>query len=540
MGAPKRGRSDDDGQRGATVTTTAGWAAPTPVQWAMPSDTRGSASTHGTGLLAGIAGDGDRFAVVDLETTGLYNSDRVIEVAVVTLNLDGMVVDEWSTLVDPGRDVGPTSIHGISARDVVGAPRFEDIADELGSRMHGACLVGHNLRGFDARMLRNEFGRLGRLAVDLGEGVDTLRLTGSKLPIACAEFGIHLAGWHSALEDARAAGHLLALAGSRHEGASRAVRSLGLMTRPCEPRSRVAPAVIAHVPWLLFALSTIDLDRIAPDDRPYIDLLERVVADRRITSEERVELGDLARTLGLSPGRQQEAHRQFVHALVDRATDDGVVTDDEMVEVLAIAALLEVDERGVLSRTSLARRTRGSVQLLPGMRVCFTGEPVLDGAAVPRSVLQAHAHAIGLETVGSVTKTTELLVAADTASQSGKATKAQELAIPIVDALDFLSAVPADVLAAEVTRTRSRSVQMCAACGAAIVLEPGQARRAGRRCEACSGGELLKPERPRSSRTASGPTAVEAEEELVCGSCGRAWTRPRQRGRKPQRCSDCT
>lgn len=526
------------GNGDGSATILAGWAAPTPVQWAMPSAEQRLASNHGAGLLAGIAGDGDRFAVVDLETTGLYNSDRVIEVAVVTLNLDGIVVDEWSTLVDPGRDVGPTSIHGISARDVVGAPRFEDIADELGSRMHGACLVGHNLRGFDARMLRNEFGRVGRLTVDLGEGVDTLRLTGSKLPIACAEFGIHLAGWHSALEDARAAGHLLALAGARHEETSRAVRSQGLVERQCEPRPRTAPAVTADVPWLLFALSTIDLDQIAPDDRPYIDLLERVVADRRITQEERGELSELAGTLGLSPGRQQEAHRQFVHALVGRAMDDGVVTDAEMVEVLAIAALLEVDERSVLSRTSSARRTLGSVQLASGMRVCFTGEPVVDGAPVPRSVLQAHASAIGLEPVGSVTKTTELLVAADTASQSGKATKAQELGVPIVDVFDFLAAALDDRVPAEVTRTRARAVQMCATCGAAIVLEPGQARRAGRSCETCGRAAIHERVQPAPNRLSAVPAVV--EEQLVCSTCNFVWTRPRQRGRKPHRCPDCS
>lgn len=80
------------GNGGATATTTAGWAAPTPVQWAMPSAPRGSTSTHGAGLLAGIAGDGDRLAVVDLETTGLYNSDRVIEVVNPTGSDGGSVV----------------------------------------------------------------------------------------------------------------------------------------------------------------------------------------------------------------------------------------------------------------------------------------------------------------------------------------------------------------------------------------------------------------------------------------------------------------
>jgi DNA polymerase III subunit epsilon len=53
------------------------------------------------------------FAVVDLETTGLYPStDRVVEVAVVHVGCDGQVTAEFSTLINPGRNVGPTRITG--------------------------------------------------------------------------------------------------------------------------------------------------------------------------------------------------------------------------------------------------------------------------------------------------------------------------------------------------------------------------------------------------------------------------------------------
>ena len=65
------------------------------------------------------------FAVVDLETTGVYPSkDRIIEVAVVHLDVSGQLIGEFSTLIDPHRDVGPTHIHGITAADVMGAPGF--------------------------------------------------------------------------------------------------------------------------------------------------------------------------------------------------------------------------------------------------------------------------------------------------------------------------------------------------------------------------------------------------------------------------------
>jgi DNA polymerase III epsilon subunit-like protein len=81
---------------------------------------------------------GGRFAVVDVETTGLYNSDRVVEVAVVTITADGRVVDEWDTLINPQRDVGPTHIHRITPSMVSAAPTFEEIAVALARRLDGA------------------------------------------------------------------------------------------------------------------------------------------------------------------------------------------------------------------------------------------------------------------------------------------------------------------------------------------------------------------------------------------------------------------
>ena len=55
----------------------------------------------------------DGYAVVDVETTGLRPSwsDRVVEIGVVHLDSAGAVTGEWSTLVNPGRDLGPQQLH---------------------------------------------------------------------------------------------------------------------------------------------------------------------------------------------------------------------------------------------------------------------------------------------------------------------------------------------------------------------------------------------------------------------------------------------
>jgi len=163
----------------------------------------------GPSPFAPLLGIADRVVVVDTETTGFTASDRVVEIACVTVDLHGRVIGEWQTLLDPGRDVGPTEVHGITAAMVAGAPTFADVVDDLARQLHGAVLAAHNLP-FDARMLAREIERLAddRVA-DFGVGLDTLRATRAKLGVSCAEYGISLDGAHRALDDARATAELL-------------------------------------------------------------------------------------------------------------------------------------------------------------------------------------------------------------------------------------------------------------------------------------------------------------------------------------------
>ena len=89
-----------------------------------------------------------QFAVIDVETTGLFprTHDRIIEIAVVTITGCGEIVEEYASLLNPGRDLGPVDIHGIRGSDVVSAPRFEDVAGDLADRLSGSVVAGHNLR----------------------------------------------------------------------------------------------------------------------------------------------------------------------------------------------------------------------------------------------------------------------------------------------------------------------------------------------------------------------------------------------------------
>jgi len=101
------------------------------------------------------------YAVIDFETTGLFpqKHDRVVEIAVVLLNVQGELEREWSSLVNPERDVGPTHIHGIHARDVLGAPTFRVVGHVLDS-VRERTIVAHNAV-FDSRFLDYELTRAG-------------------------------------------------------------------------------------------------------------------------------------------------------------------------------------------------------------------------------------------------------------------------------------------------------------------------------------------------------------------------------------------
>jgi len=101
-------------------------------------------------------------ACVDLETTGgMAVHHRIIEVGIVLLE-NGTVVEQWSSLVNPGVRIPPSieDFTGISNHMVADAPSFEDLRAEIRRRLDGRLFIAHNAR-FDYGFVRNEFRRLG-------------------------------------------------------------------------------------------------------------------------------------------------------------------------------------------------------------------------------------------------------------------------------------------------------------------------------------------------------------------------------------------
>ena len=377
--------------------------------------------------------------VIDCETTGLGKQDRIVEIAALTLDPQTWeVVDEYDTLINPERDVGPTGLHGITASMVEAAPTFSEIAPALARRLHGSVLIAHNLV-FDTRMLGYEFDRLAA-ALNVGSGMCTYMATGEKLITACDRYGIKLAHQHRALADARATAALAreVLADNRAGSCAVTVGNLPQSPHPRTLRREAADTGISEM------TRTVSLAHYPHSDEAvlsYLDALDWVLDDHYIDDEERVAIREFATSLGISDARREEAHRSYLTSIIAAAKRDGIVTEAEQRLIGQVMAALEIPDIVLPEVTALPPAS----SLRYGMHVCFTGEAVVQGRAVPRQFLEERAAQAGMQPVALVTKKgCDLLVASDPSSQSGKSRTARSYGIPVMSVADFLDTLRPD------------------------------------------------------------------------------------------------
>lgn len=103
------------------------------------------------------------FAIIDVETTGGgIAGNRITEICIALLR-DGEVVDKYTSLVNPERDIPYhiTALTGIDNEMVADAPLFEEIADKIEEFTKDAIFVAHNV-SFDYNVIRGEFRNLGQ------------------------------------------------------------------------------------------------------------------------------------------------------------------------------------------------------------------------------------------------------------------------------------------------------------------------------------------------------------------------------------------
>lgn len=403
------------------------------------------------------------YAVVDLETTGLFpgGHDRIVEAAVLRYAPDGALKQRWVTLVNPGRDMGATHVHGIAAADVADAPRFSDIVGDVCALLCDAVVIAHNAR-FDVSFLASEFARAGHYLPSL-PAVCTMTLPtrlglgtpGRSLKSACLQWGVPYDDIraHGALHDAEAAaavfGRLLEAA---WRNGARTIDQLGCHCAVPTPADWPASSAVARIHnrqtahvrrqqqfgYLAeVAQSVADTAPPGPPElAPYLDVLDRVLEDHVVTAEEANGLVAVARGWGLNTEQVSHAHDVYLHDLIDAAWADGVVTDTERRELETVGFWLGIDADDVVAVTERRRnRTAGPTSSgtgapghpLVGQTVCFTGTLTCSpgGRPLTRADAQQLAANAGLTVVNGVSKNLDILVVADPDTQSGKAVKAR-------------------------------------------------------------------------------------------------------------------
>ena len=310
---------------------------------------------------------------------------------------------------------------------------FAEVAAALRRQLHGSILVAHNLP-FDARMLQQEFDRLG-VAFSAGAGLCTFRATGEKLIAACQRFGIRLNNQHRALADARATASLAREVLDVDTDYRSAV--LGFVSQPPGVRTLRRETMDTETSELARVVS---LSRYPSSDEEmlqYLDALDWVLDDNHIDDQERAAVAELASTLGISSEQRHQAHRAYLQSIIAAAERDGIITENEQKLITMISDTLGIADVAIPQVTELPPVS----SLRIGMRVCFTGSAIVEGKPIARDFLEKTAAQAGMQPVGSVTrKNCDLLVAADSSSRSGKTRKARDYGIPVMTVEEFLTA----------------------------------------------------------------------------------------------------
>lgn len=392
------------------------------------------------------------FAVIDLETTGLNPTthDRVVELAIVHVDEYGRVTDRWETLLNPGRDLGPQSIHGVRGADVLDAPAFPDVLADVIELLTGRVLVAHNA-SFDSRFIAAEFERAGLPLWQQPHWLCTMQLArecipgaGRSLADCCAAYDIELVNAHRAAVDAFATAELLgAYMGSIEKEFWYSHLDAGIdYAWPTPPGSAEFRRWKPRPEYPADTSAASFLERISiklpehagpPEFTDYLALLDRALLDRHLSVHETNALVALAEQLSISRESVVRLHHEYFDALTTTAWADGELTDAELADLVAVADLLDISTDRIAEAAeprALAAPTPPSAEgftLHPGDLIVLTGE-----MSRPRELIEADIAARGFVPWSGVTKKVKLVVAADPDSLSGKARKARDYGIPVV------------------------------------------------------------------------------------------------------------
>lgn len=182
------------------------------------------------------------YAVADVEGNGQQPPD-LVELAILPIT-NGAIGEPVTWLVRPPRPIRcfATSIHGISAKDVAGAPPFAEVGHEVRRALTGRPLIAHNAH-VDVGVLQWELA-----GWDFPEVFDTLKLARALLPgrpsyslgalVEALSLGDGMPPGlapHRAAYDVLVTARLFARLATRHDGSPLSLRELRSHSGQQEP-----------------------------------------------------------------------------------------------------------------------------------------------------------------------------------------------------------------------------------------------------------------------------------------------------------------
>lgn len=248
------------------------------------------------------------FVAIDVETANAdYGS--ICQIGLARFE-DGKITEEWCTLVDPEDyfDDVNIAIHGIEARMVKGKPKLPQIATRLRSTLQDTVSVCHT--HFDRVALSRAYDKyeLSPISTSWLDSARVVRRTwkdlarkGYGLANVCGRIGYEFKH-HDALEDAKAAGHILLAA--FHESQQGLEHWQRRVNQPIDPEAALA------------------YRKLSRDGNPEGDLYGEVLVFTGALNLTRVEAANLAASIGCQ-----------VAPIVNKKTTILVVGDQDVIKL---------------------------------------------------------------------------------------------------------------------------------------------------------------------------------------------------------------
>lgn len=399
------------------------------------------------------------FAVIDVETTGFsaQKYDRIVEIGIVLLDSQGELESTYCTLVNPNRDVGPTHVHGITAKEVFDAPQFDEIAEDLISMLSGRVLVFHNAQ-FDTSFLFTEFEKAGLwvngtqvpVLCTMQLASDFLPGNGRSLEACCGAYDISNSRSHSALADAEATAELLRAymqqepnIGLWDEAIDKAGGEYWPIVEPrhreTKSRSELISLDASFVKDVVSRLPEIEGNQV---EIGLLALFDEILSDGEITEEEAGVVEEYVKNIEITQERFNELRDLYFWGFTTIAWSDEILNPAEIIGIRYVGKMMgksseEIDK--AIAEPLGERKVNEGVETISfnfeaGDIVVLTGD-----MPQPRAYYEQKLEARGIVSWPSVTKKAKAVLAADVFTLSGKAKRARVLGIPVLPLEEVIS-----------------------------------------------------------------------------------------------------